>query len=344
MSQEAALPRRHSDTARPHESGRGRKADSPTEIPKKGWLDILSRTKRELDQDNLSIVAAGVAFYWFLAFVPALGAVLSVYALFADPAQVSDHLAALAQIMPGEIIPMLKEQLTRLSEQDQTAGISAVVSLLLALYSSSKAATALIQGLNIAYDEEEKRGFFKLQAIALLLTLGGVVGAVVAIGLVAILPGVLDHLHLGKGAEILASVARWPILIGGFMLALAVLYRYAPSRDEPKWKWLSAGAGVGTALWILGSAVFGLYASTFGNYDKTYGSLGALVIFLFWLFLTAYVVLIGAELNSEMERQTVKDTTKGPDLPLGQRGAYSADTVGATREETKTQDTKKKGP
>jgi len=315
------------------ESDRGRKADSPSEVPKKGWLDILTRTKHEMDQDNLSIVAAGVAFYWFLAFVPALGAVISVYALIADPADVSEHMASLAQVMPGEIMPMLREQMARLASENTTAGVSAVVALLLALYGSSKAATALIQGLNIAYDEEEKRGFLKLQGVALVLTLVGVVGAVIALGLVAVLPGILEHLPLGRAAELAASVARWPILVGGFMLALAVLYRVAPSRDAPKWKWVSWGAAVATGLWVLGSAIFSLYASKFGNYDKTYGSLGALVIFLMWLFLTAYVILIGAELNSEMERQTAKDTTKGAPKPLGTRRAYSADTIGPARGE-----------
>lgn len=324
----------HSSPARrTTEQGRGREADSPSDLPKAGWLDILSRTKRELDRDNLSIVAAGVAFYWFLAFVPALGAVIGIYAWVSDPAQVSDHLSSIATVMPGEIMPLLREQMSRLASENQTAGISAIVSILLALFGSSKAATALIQGLNIAYDEEEKRGFIKLQLRALLLTLCGVIGAVFALGMVAILPAAIDHLHLDRGAELVASLVRWPILVGGFMFALAVLYRYAPSRDEPQWKWVSWGAAVAAGLWVLGSALFSLYASTIGGYNKTYGSLGALVIFLFWLFLTAYVVLLGAELNSEMERQTKKDTTKGPDRPMGTREAFSADTVGESRAE-----------
>jgi membrane protein len=307
---------------------RGREADAPSEVPKRGWLDILTRTKNEIAQDNLSIVAAGVAFYCFLAFVPALGAVIGVYAWVSDPAQVSSHLESLAQVMPEQIMPMLREQMTRLAAENQAAGISAVVSVLLAVYGSSKAATALIQGLNIAYDEEEKRGFVKLQGVALLLTLLAIIGAVVAIGLVAVLPAVFQVLHLGRATELVASLARWPILVCGFMFALAVLYRYAPSRDEPRWRWVSWGAVAASALWVVGSGLFSLYVSKFGNYDKTYGSLGGLVVFLFWLFLTGYVVLFGAELNSEMERQTKKDTTKGPPKPLGSRNAYSADTVG----------------
>ena len=306
----------------------GRRAKTPSEVPPRGWWDILVRTKNELVTDNLSIVAAGVAFYCFLAFVPTLGAVISIYALAADPNTVSENLSALTRVMPPEIMPVINDQISRLVAENQTAGIGAVVSLLLALYGGSKAAKALMEGLNIAYDEEEKRGFFKLLLTALLLTLGAVVGAVLAIGLVAVLPVVLQQLQLGELAETLATWLRWPILVGGFMIALAILYRYGASRDEPKWRWVSWGAALGTVLWVAGSALFSLYVSTIGNYDKSYGSLGALVIFLFWLFLTGYAVLIGAELNSEMERQTVRDTTKGPEKPMGARGAYSADTIG----------------
>ena len=314
-------------------SERGRHAESPSEVPKEGWLDILARTKNELVKDNLSVVAAGVAFYCFVAFVPALGAVISVYALLADPAQVSEHMSELTRVLPGEIMPMLREQMTRLAAENESAGISALVSLLLAIYGSSRAATALIQGMNIAYGEEEKRGFFKLQGVALLMTGVAVVGAVVAIGLVALLPAAFNFVHWDRGAELAASWLRWPILISGFILSLAVLYRYGPSRDEPKWKWVSWGAGLAAGLWMVGSALFSIYVATIGNYDKTYGSLGALVVFLFWLYLTAFVILIGAEMNSELERQTLKDTTKGPDRPLGDRDAHSADTVGPSRHE-----------
>ena len=315
------------------QNDRGRQADAPGDVPSRGWLDILTRTKEELARDNLSIVAAGVAFYSFLAFVPALGAVIALYALISDPVQVSRHIESLAGIMPGEILPLLREQMTRLAEENKAAGVSAILSIVLAVYGSSKAATALIQGLNITYDEEEKRGFFNIQGVALMLTLCAVIGAIVAIFLVTILPVALQFLHLPRGTETLASWLRWPILVGGFMFALAVLYRYAPSRDEPQWKWVSWGAGVATGLWVLGSAAFSLYVSTIGNYDKTYGSLGTLVVFLFWLFLTAFVVLIGAELNSEMERQTAKDTTKGPTKPMGSRRAHSAEKLGPARRE-----------
>lgn len=281
----------------------------------------------------MSIVAAGVAFYCFLAFVPTLGAVIAVYALVSDAEKVQQHVAALADIIPAQVLPVLEEHLNRLVAESHSAGISAAVSLFLALYGGSKAAGALIQGLNIAYGEKEKRSYLKLKVASLLMTLGAVVAAAIAIGLLAVVPSVLQRIPSAQGMAQLATWIRWPILVGGFMIALAIFYRYAPSREEPRWSWVSVGTGVATGLWLLGSVGFSVYVSTLGHYDKTYGSLGALVIFLFWLHLTAFAVLVGAEWNSEMERQTYSDTTDGPARPMGQRQARSADTVGPSRAE-----------
>ncbi|MEO7413763.1 MAG: YihY/virulence factor BrkB family protein [Opitutaceae bacterium] len=314
-----------------HEHGRGRHAEKPSDVPPKGWLDILSRTKDQLAEDNLSIVAAGVAFYAFLAVVPALGALIGIYALVADAGQISDHISALARVVPGEVMPLLEDQLKRITSDEKAAGWSAALGLFLAIYSSSAATKALIKGINIAYDENEKRGFFKLNLVALGLTLFILVGAVIAVGLVAILPEVLEHLQISTKAETLLSWLRWPVLLIGFMVGLSAFYRSGPSRENPKWKWVSWGAGTAALLWLAGSALFSLYVVKLGAYDKTYGSLGAVVVFLLWLFITAYTVLIGAELNSEMERQTVRDTTEGPEKPLGSRGAQAADTVGPSR-------------
>jgi membrane protein len=315
-----------------HEPGRGRHADKPTDVPPKGWLDILTRTKDQLSEDNLSIVAAGVAFYAFVAVVPALGALIGIYALVADAGQIAEHISALARVVPGEVMPLLEDQLKRLTTDDEAAGWSAALGLLLAIYSSSAATKALITGINIAYDENEKRGFIKLNLVALGLTLFILIGAVIAVGLVAVLPGIVEHLHISTKAETLLSWLRWPVLLVGFMLGLAAFYRFGPSRDIAKWKWVSWGAAVAALLWLAGSGLFSLYVMKLGSYDKTYGSLGAVVVFLLWLFITAFSVLVGAELNSEMERQTVKDTTAGPEKPLGARGAQAADTVGPSRE------------
>jgi membrane protein len=316
-----------------HERGRGRDADKPTEVPKQGWLDILSRTKQQLSEDNLTIVAAGVAFYGFVAVVPALAALVALYGLIADPSQVAGQIEAMATVLPGEALPLLREQMNRIAGDDQAAGISAVIGVIIALYSSANATKAMISGLNIAYDETEKRGFIKLTVMAMVLTIGAIIAAVLAVSLVAVLPSILQRMHITQGVETLLNIVRWPLLVGGFMGCLAVLYRYGPCRNDAQWRWISPGAIVAAILWLIGSAAFSLYVSKVGSYDKTYGPLGAVVVFLMWLFISALAVLLGAEFNSEMERQTRKDTTEGPEKPLGARGANSADTVGPSRDD-----------
>jgi membrane protein len=319
----------HRDLPQKHD--RGRNAEKPTDVPKEGWLDILSRTKQQLREDNLSIVAAGVAFYGFVAVVPAIAVMVALYGLIADPSQVAEHLAALSNVLPGEVVPLLKEQMVRIAGDSTTAGIGAIVGVVLALYSSANATKALITGMNIAYGEKEERNFLKLTAIAMGLTLAAIVGVVVAVGLLAVLPTILDRLHVAGSVELMLNILRWPLVIGGFMAALAVIYRYGPDRDDAKWRWISPGAGVAAFLWLVGSALFSLYVSKAGSYDQVYGPLGAVVVFLMWLFLTAFVVLIGAELNAELERQTINDTTEGERKPMGLRDAHAADTVGPSR-------------
>ncbi len=316
-----------------HEKERGRDARTPAEVPAQGWLDILTRTKQQFAEDNLTIVAAGVAFYAFVAVVPALAALIAVYGLVADPSTVGHHLESLARVVPREALPLLQEQMIRLTADNQAAGIGAIVGVLLAIYASANATKAMISGLNIAYDETEKRGFLRLTWHALLLTLGAIVAAVLAVALLAVLPSLLGFLPVSQGVETLLNWIRWPFLLGGFMAVLTVLYRYGPSRNDAQWKWVSPGAIVGAVLWLVGSALFSLYVSKFGSYGKTYGPLGAIVVFLLWLYISALTVLVGAEFNSEMERQTKRDTTEGPEKPLGERGANSADTVGPSREE-----------
>jgi membrane protein len=315
------------------EPGRGRNATTPTDVPGEGWLDILTRTKQQLAEDNLAIVAAGVGFFGFVAVVPALAATVSIYGLVADPSNVGNQITSLATVLPGEVMPLLQEQMVRITSNSQAAGIGAIVSVLLAIYSSASATKALISGLNIAYDETERRSFVKLNLIAIILTIGGIIAAALAVGLVAVLPSLLERLNVTEKVELLLNILRWPILVGGFVTALAVVYRYGPCRNDARWKWVSPGALVAGVLWLLGSAAFSLYVSKFASYDKTYGPLGAVVVFMMWLFISALTVLIGAEFNSEMERQTKRDTTEGTEKPLGQRGATSADTVGPSRDE-----------
>jgi membrane protein len=309
---------------------RGHDAREPRQIPKRGWKKILSRVWTELGDDNISIVAAGVAFYALLAIFPALGAALAIYGFVADPADVSRQLASLGGMIPADARSVLEGQLSELASQPKsTLSIGAVVGILLALWSASSGIKTLMTALNIVYAEREKRAFLRYNLTALVMTLGAILAGLVAIALVAILPPIIEALRLPDWLHWLVSLARWPILALGTVTALAVLFRYGPSRTEARWNWVSWGAVAATLLWIVASALFSWYAANFANYNKTYGSVGAIVALLMWFYLTAYVVLLGAELNSEMERQTAKDTTRGPEKPMGDRGARMADTVAA---------------
>ena len=308
---------------------RGRTAERPSELPTVGWRDILWRVKAEMAEDNLSLIAAGVAFYVLLAIFPAIAAIVSIYGLVADPQTVEQQLAAISHLLPEEARGIIEEQLKRVTSTASTKlSLGAVLGLLLAIWSANKGTQALITALNIVYDEEEKRGFFKLNLISLALTIGMMLFLIVGLALIAVLPPLLDS--LGLPAEIRQWVAwlRWPILAVAFMLALGALYRYAPSRDRPRWRWVSWGAVLATVLWLIGSALFSWYVTNFGNYNETYGSIGAVVVLMMWLWLSVLIVLLGAEVNAEMEHQTSRDTTRGPDQPIGRRGAYVADTVG----------------
>jgi membrane protein len=308
---------------------RGRTAERPSELPAAGWRDILWRVKAEMAKDNLSLVAAGVAFYVLLAIFPAIAAIVSIYGLVADPQTVEQQLAAISHLLPEEARGIIEEQLKRVtSTASAKLSLGAAFGLLLAIWSANKGTQALITALNIVYDEEEKRGFIKLNLISLALTIGMILFLIVGLALIAVLPVLLDNLGLPAEIRQWAAWLRWPILAIAFMLALAALYRYAPSRDTPRWRWVSWGAVLATVLWLIGSALFSWYVTNFGNYNETYGSIGAVVVLMMWLWLSVLIVLLGAEVNAEMEHQTSRDTTRGPDQPLGRRGAYVADTVG----------------
>ena len=307
---------------------RGRQAEAPSEIPAKGWRDIALRLKREASEDNLSIIAGGVAYYGFLAIFPALAAVVLVYGLFADPSGVQREVAALSGV-PAGVRAVLAQQLASLAGQSNgSLGFGVVVSVLFALWSARKGTAALIQSLNIAYDEQEHRGFFHRTALTLLFTLGLIAVAIFALVLVAVIPAAVHRLGLPGIVTTFIVWARWPILAAAVLLGLAVLYRYGPSRERPRWRWVTWGSAVATAVWLAASAGLSMYVSHFGSFNKTYGSVAAIAILLTWFLVSAYVVIFGAELNGEMEHQTAKDTTTGPPEPLGRRGAHYADTVG----------------
>lgn len=311
------------------QENRGRGAGRPGQIPARGWWDILLRTKNEITQDNVSIVAAGVAFFAMLAIFPAMAAVISIYGLMASPEQVQQQVAGLSGLMPQQAIDIIAQQLRSVAQRSSNAlSFGLGVGLIITLWSATKGIKSLMTALNIVYGETENRGFIKFNALAFLLTLGTILLMVVALALVVALPALLGNLGLVDAARTVASLARWPILAVVVILGLAVMYRFGPSRGSPEWNWVSWGAVIGTVLWLFGSALFSYYVSNFGSYGKTYGSVGAVVILLLWFYITAYIVLLGAELNAEMEHQTEHDTTTGEPKPMGRRRAYVADTVG----------------
>ena len=313
-----------------YEMRRGRDAESPVEIPGRGWKDILWRTYTQIGEDRLLAVAAGVVFYGLLALFPAITALVSSYALFADPKSINDHLAFLADSLPSGTYSIVHDQIERvLAKGDVKLGVAFLASLLLAVWSANGGMKAIIDALNVVYDENEKRGFIKLNAVSLSFTLGSLLAVLVAIGLVVAAPIVLLQIGLGSLAEGLLKFGRWPALAVMVLIGLAILYRFAPSRKSPKWKWISVGSVVGAAAWLTGSSLLSYYLANFGGYDATYGSLGAAIGLMMWMWMSTIIILFGAELNSEIEHQTAKDSTTGGDKPIGGRGAKMADTLGA---------------
>jgi membrane protein len=309
--------------------GRGREADHPGEIPSRGWKDILWRAWNEISDQNLFLIAGGVTYAVLLALFPGLAALVSLYGLAFDAGQIEKQVAALSGVLPAQTQELLSQQLHSLVAASNGAlGLGAIVGLVLALWSASRGMSGLITAINIAYEEKEGRGFFKLNLIALGLTLGLLAGGVVIISLVAVLPAAAQLLPLGAGTRWLLFIVQWPLLIVLVMLGLALLYRYAPDRDKPQWRWVSPGAITATLLWIVASIGFTVYVANFNSYDKTYGSLGGVIILLTWLYLSALMVLLGAVINAQSERQTRKDSTEGHPQAMGQRGAKAADTLG----------------
>lgn len=311
------------------ETGRGREARDPREIPARGWKDVLVRSWQEISDNNLFLVAGGVTYGVLLALFPGLAALVSVYGLFLDPNDVGRQVNALAGILPEQALEMLQTQLQQLAGTSTGAlGFGAAISLLFALWSASRGMSGTITALNIAYGQKESRSFIRFNLIALTLTLCAIAGGIVSIGLVAGLPALIGIIGMQGTAPWLLQLLKWPLLVVLMMGGLAVLYRYGPNRDAPQWRWVSSGALVATALWIAGSIGFSVYVANFASYDETYGTLGGVVVLLTWLYLSAFCVLAGAEINAQSERQTRQDTTKGEPRPMGERDAHAADTLG----------------
>jgi membrane protein len=309
---------------------RGRGADTPQEIPAKGWKDIAKRTLKEVKADQVPLLAAGVAFYVLLALFPAIIAGVSIYGLVADPQTVRDQINRLAETLSPETAKLIGTQIQQVTSSAGGAlGLATVIGILTALWSASSGMKALITGVNLAYDESEGRKFVKLRGLSILMTLAAMVVLAVALALIVGFPAVPDSWP--TVLQWTAAILRFVLLAVLLMAGLAALYRYAPDRDKPKWSWSSPGSMAATVLWVLASVGFSIYVNAFGNYNKTYGALAGIIILMFWLYLTAFVVLVGAELNAEMELQTAKDTTAGPEQPLGERDAQAADHIAESR-------------
>ena len=325
----AEMDRMHDGAApgRHEEDERGRHAESPSDIPKRGWKDILWRVYNGLGEDRILMNAAGVTFYALLALFPAIGALVSIYGLFADPVQIANQLDTLAGILPGGGMEVIKEQLTRLTAQGSgslTFGV--IFGVLVSLWSANSGMKALFDALNVVYGEKEERSFVWLNAVSLTFTLGMLCFAIVAITAIIAVPVILDALPDFLGTVI--NWARWPVMAVLIAVALALIYRYGPNRDEPKWRWISWGSVFAAVGWLVFSAAYSFYAAKFGTFNETYGSLGAAIGFMLWIWLSVTVILLGGKLNAEIEHQTVRDTTEGEPEPLGKRGAHVADTVG----------------
>jgi membrane protein len=304
----------------------GASAGKPTEVPAKGWWQITRRGLKEFSADQMSLIAAGVAFYAFLALVPTLIAAMLIYGLVTSPSEVANQVQNFTGALPKDAQTLLTGQLKDLAASSKSGlSVGVVISLVLALWSASGGTSALIQAVNNAYDEKETRNFIKKRGLALLLTVAAIFFFAIAASLVAVFPAIANGINLGGFVRAGFEALRWVVLLVVIAMALAVLYRVAPNRDDPKIRWTSVGAGVATVVWIIASLGFSLYVNNFGSYGKTYGSLAGVVVLLLWLWLSIVAVLLGAEINAEAEKQTVRDTTTGPDKPLGERDAVKAD-------------------
>lgn len=306
----------------------GATADRPKEIPKQGWLQITKRAWGEAKLDQVPLLAAGVAFYSFLSLFPAMIAAVTVYGLVADRETVARQTQAISDALPSAAAEIITDQMEAIASQpQQSLGLGLIIALALALWSASGGVGNMVTAINVAYDEDETRGFVKRKLLSLTFTFGAILFIAVAVGLIAVLPPILDAVLPSGALYWLITIGRYLLLLVAVAIALAVLYRFAPDRDNPKMSWVSVGASVATVIWVVASIGFSVYVDNFGSYGETYGALAGVAVLMLWLWITAFIVLLGAEINSESEQQTVSDTTTGEPEPMGRRGAVKADNM-----------------
>jgi membrane protein len=282
----------------------GSSAERPSAIRTLGWKDVLIGVRGKITCHNLSMIAAGVAFYAFLAIFPGIAAFVSIYGLIVDRGTLQEHMRTIQVVLPPDAARLVTDEMQRIASQPHTLGWASIIGIILALWSASTGMKALFQALNVAYEQEERRGFIRLNAAALLMTLGAVVFVLLCLGLIVGVPALLATVPFGSFFAASLEYMRWPVLAFAGMITLAALYRYGPSREKRQWKWLTWGAAAATVLWLAGSALFSFYVTNFAGYNKTYGSLGVVVALMMWLLLSVWSVLIGAEINAEMEHPT----------------------------------------
>lgn len=308
---------------------RGRDAHSPSQITWHGWRDVLWRVWNEANEDRLMLIAAGATYYLLLALFPALAAFVSLYGLFADPVTIAGHVSYLEGLLPQGGIDLIRDQLDTLTAKGNTTlSVSFAVAFFIAFWSANSGVKALFEAMNIVYDETEKRSFIALNALAFFYTFGAMVVGLALVTAVGVVPAVLAFLNLSSQTDLIVRLARWPLIILLIAIGISLVYRYGPSRERAKWRWVTWGGVFATVAWVVVSVGFSYYLENFAQYNVTYGSLGAVVGFMIWTWLSVLVLLVGGELNSEMEHQTAIDSTTGPPQPMGERGAVMADTLG----------------
>ncbi|MTH79916.1 YihY/virulence factor BrkB family protein [Paracoccus aestuariivivens] len=324
-------------------------ASSPAEIPVRGWKAIAARLWHEISEDHISVVAAGIAFYALIALFPAIAALVGLSDVFLDPGDLAGELTRLSSRLPPSAAAIVEEQVVSVTDGNGArSGLVALIGIAIAIYGAMKGVLTLIEGLNIAYDEQEKRGLVRLYLTALALTLAILFGFLLTVGLALILPAIINLLPLGALAETLVPWASWLVLAIFTMVGLAVVYRFGPSREPPRWRWISPGAALATLIWIGGTAAFSLYVQQMGSYAETYGALGGVIVLLTWLWLSAFCVLAGAELNSEIERQVGRSTDKQPapqsDVAKALQPADTTTPVESTQQNSPILATRASGP
>jgi membrane protein len=313
------------------EAGRGRAAEGPSEIPPRGWKDVLFRVYRSLEQDRVMLIAAGSTFYLLLALFPALTAFASLYGFLADRSTIANNISVLAGILPNDAIDLIRAQLEALATQDvKLLSLGFFLGLSLALWSANNGVKAIFEALNVAYGQKETRSFLRLNLIAFVFTFGSIFCGII----LSIAFSVISPMSAGVGQDgwsgISVGIIRWPLIAVVVVIAISVIYRFGPDREQAKWRWLSWGAVLSALVWIVASAAFTFYLANFADYNATYGALGAVAGLMMWTWISLIILILGAELNAELEHQTSIDSTTGKPLPMGERGAVVADTLGET--------------